>query len=103
MKLLTYSIPSPYISIIRDVPESDFYLRTNRLKEDHIPRLKFHVESGDYFAMLSTILGIVEERIMKYEKENARKSPQSSKELELLQSLRQDLWYMYENYKIIEK
>ncbi|TSD05286.1 MAG: hypothetical protein Greene07147_607 [Parcubacteria group bacterium Greene0714_7] len=59
----------------------------------------FHVENGDYFAMLSTLLGFVEETANKLEeKDEAMKIAEMQ-----IARLRHNLQYLHENYNITPK
>lgn len=62
-------------------------------------QLIFHVENGDYFAMLSTLLGFVEETAGKLEQQDeAMKIAE-----EQIVRLRANLKYLQDNYIIIPK
>lgn len=62
-------------------------------------QLIFHVENGDYFAMIATLLGFVEESAQKLqEKDEAMKVAQ-----EQIALLRANLMYLQENYTIEPK
>ncbi|MBI4086425.1 hypothetical protein HY416_00370 [Candidatus Kaiserbacteria bacterium] len=79
-----YQIVSTY-SIVRDAP-------------DPYEHLRFHVWSGDCFAMLATALGFVEEALERYEN-----SVTPSRELMLLRGVKKDLVYLHKKYVIREK
>lgn len=62
-------------------------------------QLIFHVENGDYFAMLSTLLGFVEEAAAKLEeKDEAMKIAEAQ-----IARLRANLKYLHDNYTIEPK
>lgn len=62
-------------------------------------QLIFHVENGDYFAMIATLLGFVEESAQRLqEKDEAMKVAQ-----EQIALLRANLMYLQENYTIEPK
>lgn len=63
-------------------------------------RLIFHLKTGDYFAMLATILGFVEETLERAESKNLELA---QKEAALARRLREDLIYLQEHYRIEEK
>ena len=85
MNSTTYSIVSPLYLIVRDAPS------------EH-ERLLFHVQSGDYFAMVATALGFVEEALAAKE-EDILPSP----ELSVLRQLKKDLLFLHAHYEIREK
>lgn len=85
MHSTTYHIVSPLYLIVRDAPAEN-------------ERLLFHVRSGDYFAMVATALGFVEEALATKE-EDALPSP----ELSVLRQLKKDLLYLHAHYDIREK
>lgn len=59
----------------------------------------FHVKNGDYFAMIATLLGFVEETTQKLkEKDEAMKIAEAQ-----IMALRKNLLYLQENYKIEPK
>ncbi|MES2135330.1 MAG: hypothetical protein V4449_03765 [Patescibacteria group bacterium] len=59
----------------------------------------FHVDNGDYFAMLSTLLGFVEETASKLEeKDETMRIAQQQ-----IARLRHNLQYLHENYTITPK
>jgi hypothetical protein len=64
-----------------------------REDSQHLTQLRFHLNSGDYFAFLATIFGILEDGL-------SGKSPQTEDELELIRSIRQDLVYLQQEYRI---
>ncbi len=67
--------------------------------EGELKQLIFHVENGDYFAMLSTLLGFVEETAGKLqEKDEAMKIAEIQ-----IARLRENLKYLHENYTITPK
>jgi len=66
-----------------------------RLKE-----LQFHLESGDYFPLLSTVLGFLEEGMRKCEMGVLAFAPI---EADVLEKFRKDLIYLHKNYDIQPK
>jgi hypothetical protein len=67
--------------------------------EDNTDNSLFHVESGDYFAMIATLLGFVEETAAKLEeKDETMKIARAE-----LQLLKKNLMYLQENYSIEPK
>lgn len=58
----------------------------------------FHIQSGDYFAFLATIMGFLEEASTKCEQ-----VCQSESERQLAHELRQDLRFVHANYKIVPR
>ncbi|MES2014488.1 MAG: hypothetical protein V4437_01590 [Patescibacteria group bacterium] len=59
----------------------------------------FHVENGDYFAMLATLLGFVEEAANKLEAEDEAMKIAASE----IARLRENLIFLQANYKIEPK
>lgn len=64
---------------------------------ERLARLHFHLKTGDYFPTLATILGFVEETISGYP---ASPDTLPSLERELIHSVRKDLMYLHEYYRI---
>jgi len=77
--------------LIRDVEED---------KESPHERLVFHVNTGDYFGVVNTVLGFCEEEVMDSIKEN---SAQKAAILEGIRTIRKDLDYLDANYRIVPK
>lgn len=67
--------------------------------EYSLERLTFHLETGDYFPMLATILGFLEETII--EREHSSVSELISMETLVIRNVRKDLDYLHKNYRII--
>ncbi|MFA5877183.1 MAG: hypothetical protein WC880_02340 [Candidatus Paceibacterota bacterium] len=66
---------------------------------EQLKQFVFHVENGDYFAMLATLLGFVEETASKLEeKDEAMKIAEMQ-----IARLRKNLQYLHENYNITPK
>ncbi|MDB5237502.1 MAG: hypothetical protein JWL88_604 [Parcubacteria group bacterium] len=65
---------------------------------DSPERINFHIESGDYFAFLATVMGFVEEALSKCESDLV-----SEREKFLARELRHDLRYVQANYKILPR
>lgn len=89
MHVREYRILSPVSFIIRDVP-------------DNRERLLFHIKTGDYFAMLATALGFVEETLTST-KEDTEGEATFSRELALLRDMKKDLLFLNTRYDIHEK
>lgn len=66
-------------------------------------RLLFHIQSGDYFGMLATALGFVEEALHPSARVTEGKGITPSEEALLVQDLRNDLRYLHNNYDICPK
>lgn len=66
-------------SLLRDTPE----------------RIDFHVQTGDYFAVLATALGFMQEAL--------ERCPEGERERQLAEELRKDLRYMNGKYSIHPK
>ena len=58
-----------------------------------LARLRYHLETSDYFAFLATIFGIIEEGL-------TSKSTDVNTELALVRSMRKDLLYLQDGYHI---
>lgn len=58
-----------------------------------LARLRFHLETADYFAFLATIFGILEEGL-------TEKSEDTEKEVALVRCIRKDLVYLQSTYHI---
>lgn len=99
----TYSRPSPYYLVLRDFPAPNTDEPIETLEDaTRIERLKFHIKTEDYFAMLATALGIVEEKLATCEQKEDKENPFVSKEVKLLRSLRADLRYAHRHYRILK-
>jgi hypothetical protein len=66
-----------------------------RLKE-----LEFHIKSGDYFPLLATIMGFLEESVRQCENGFLTIAPMES---EVIQNVRKDLIHLHKNYQIQPK
>jgi hypothetical protein len=84
MHATPYYVIAPTYFVIRDTP-------------DHT-RLLFHLKTGDYFAVLATALGFIEEALAKREMR-----PISSPELALVRDMRDDLLFLHKEYEIRKK
>jgi len=58
-------------------------------------RLEFHIEKGDYFGTLATILDLIRQEIESRERKG--------RITRVLEKLKDDLLYLQDHYKIIEK
>lgn len=65
--------------------------------KERLARLHFHIQTGDYFSMLSTMLGFVEETLTEF---HPAEGTLPGIEKSLLQSVRKDLLDLQENYRI---
>ncbi|MEZ4104420.1 MAG: hypothetical protein R3B60_03990 [Candidatus Paceibacterota bacterium] len=65
---------------------------------ENLDQLHFHVQAGDYFSTLATILGFVEEMIMEQDTKNAM-----AYELKVLRQVKKDLLYLNANFDIKAK
>jgi hypothetical protein len=63
---------------------------------DRLARLHFHLKTGDYFPILATILGFIEETVSTYPAKDAM----PCLERQLIQGVRKDLMYLHEYYQI---
>lgn len=55
--------------------------------------INFHIKSGDYFGTLATVIDLIRQEKEKIE----------GKENKILKDLKEDLFYLQKNYKIIKK
>ncbi len=60
-----------------------------------IERLEFHLNAGDYFPMLATILGFLQE--------TAKDCAKDDVQYELIKKVRKDLMHLHQNYRITKK
>ncbi|MEK9160679.1 MAG: hypothetical protein AAB440_01405 [Patescibacteria group bacterium] len=75
-----------------------FYTFRDAADDHRIERLEFHVKSGDYFPMLATILGFVEETIAQ-----CGKSELAERQYTLLKDVKKDLTHLHQKYEIKKK
>lgn len=68
---------------------------------ERLEQLQFHIKSGDYFPLLSTLLCFVEEGMRSCESGEALTLPPV--EADLIRSLREDLIYLHKHYSIEPK
>lgn len=66
-----------------------------RLKE-----LEFHIESGDYFPLLATVLGFLEEGMRQCETGSLDTAPVQAT---VIEDFRKDLIHLHKNYQIRPK
>ena len=85
----SYPGRAPRMWLLRDAP-----------KEDRVREIDFHVESGDYFVTLSTILWLLEDSLSDC---RARGEAPTAFQLATLQSLKDELLHMHRNYTIRKK
>lgn len=73
-------------------------------EETHDPKrlaaLEFHVRTGDYFPLLATVMGFLEESVRECENGFLTIAPI---EAEVVRTLRQDLIHLYQHYQITPK
>ncbi len=70
-------------------------------KDHRLERLKFHVNTGDYFPMLATILGFLEETVQ--ECKCGLTAEIVPVETKVVRDVRKDLSYLHHNYEIVPK
>jgi hypothetical protein len=87
MPLDSYSLLSS-MQFLRDAPAG----------EARIERLKYHLETGDYFLFLSTVLGFAQETLA--ECTCAANSELTPLEVNALENARKDLEYLQKNFGI---
>lgn len=65
------------------------------LFRDTPERIDFHVKSGDYIALVATVMGFLQEGL--------ERCPASKKEHELAADLLKDLRHVHKHYRIVPK
>ncbi|NNM83974.1 hypothetical protein HKL94_02040 [Candidatus Parcubacteria bacterium] len=65
-------------------------------EDERLSRLNFHLETGDYFPFLATLLGFVEETIASGD----RSEDMNAIQLDAIKSARKDLSYLRDHYQI---
>ena len=68
-------------------------MRNTPEDSERLSRLRFHLESSDYFAFLATIFGILEEGL-------TGNTGNIHEEVALVRSIRKDLVYLQNEYRI---
>lgn len=82
-----------------DIQSNILILDDSQDEAGQLKQFIFHIDNGDYFAMLSTLLGFVEETANKLEeKDEAMKIAEMQ-----IARLRHNLQYLHENYTITPK
>ena len=76
--------------IDREISPNFYFVEDIHENNDRIKQLKFHIESGDYFATLATIISVA------VEEKNIRL-------INILSSVIEDLEYLQKNYEIVKK
>jgi hypothetical protein len=71
----------------------------NNISEDRAERLSFHLSTGDYFPMLATILGFVQESVQ--DCACSADNELVPLETDVLRGTRDDLMYLHKNYRIV--
>jgi len=64
----------------------------------NIKRIEKHIEQNDYFGTLATVLDLARQTL-----ERDKKGSKPNWQIKLLKSLKDDLIFLQENYKIIKK
>jgi hypothetical protein len=70
-------------------------------EEHHLERLRFHLKTGDYFPLLATILGFLEETVK--ECDCSAEAELAPMEARVIETVRKDLAYLNKNYHIVPK
>ncbi len=65
--------------------------------DDRNARLRVHLDAGDYFSLLATIFGFVEDTCVEHERKGYKTAPMTS---DAFQKLRGDLIYLQHHYRI---
>ncbi|MDB5274981.1 MAG: hypothetical protein JWO58_3348 [Chitinophagaceae bacterium] len=86
-----------YRAILRKLPALYMPHSTSITDTERLARLHFHVKTGDYFPMLATILGFIEETLDTYP---GLSDSLPILEKDLIQGVRKDLMYLHEYYQI---
>lgn len=71
------------------------------MDDTQIERLKFHVDTGDYFRLIGTILGFLEETVEN--KCQAVPGELMDMQCQTIERFRKDLEYLHHNYQILPK
>jgi hypothetical protein len=74
-------------------------MNDDQINNRRLERLYFHLETGDYFPMLATIFGFLEETVT--ECGCASKLAIAPIETDVIKNVRKDLEYLHKNYKIV--
>lgn len=71
------------------------------MEDTQIERLKFHLESGDYFRLLATMFGFLEETV----ENKCETVPGEMMDIqcETITRFRKDLEYLHQHYQILPK
>lgn len=64
----------------------------------HKKQLERHIEQGNYFGTLATVLNMARQTL-----EKDQRGPKKDWHIKLLQSLEDDLLFLQKNYRIVEK
>jgi hypothetical protein len=88
-------IPSPYPVLRRH-----YWLVRDKPADERRATLMRHIESGDYFAVLATILGFLEETVRAC---HEQQTPMDITQVRVIESLREDLKFLHESYRIVPK
>jgi hypothetical protein len=75
-----------------------FYTFRDAEDDYRLSRLEFHIKNGDYFPMLATILGFIEETIKQCDK-----SELAERQYALLKDVKKDLMHLHQKYRIEKK
>ena len=67
--------------------------------QERLDRLSYHLETGDYFPMLATVLGFVEESVQSCA--CAKTEKLLPLEAHALKGARTDLMYLHKNFKLV--
>lgn len=73
-----------------------FITSTVQVLRDSPQRIDYHIRTGDYFSVLATLVGFLEEAL-------GPNSSASEREKALARELRTDLRYVQANYKIVPR
>ena len=77
--------------------EHTSFPKETEVDTERLAQLRFHLESGDYFRLLATVFGFLEESVKECEVGPITLAPV---EAELIQSVRKDLFHLHDNYEI---
>ena len=67
---------------------------------ERIQQLEYHIETGDYFPLLSTVLGFMEETMQECETGTLSLIPM---EADVIRQMRKDLVHLHTHYDILPK
>lgn len=96
--------------VVSSRPEDKYFLVADGDKRDDRESVKRHIENGDYFGTLATVLdltgeimSIVDQNVTEMRKGIEEINSVNKRNREKMESLKKELVFLQENYKIIKK